>query len=225
MDSAEGIQVQNGTPSDVSQAVQDAPQEKTLKQSEVNELLFRLKAEAYEKGKRDAAQQAPAQGAGHTLGGMPQLTEEQVRHMIADEAHKKAQEHAVHGVLTNFASQMDSAKGKYSDFDETVAGLGDLRNYAHVIKMATDAGNAGDIMYELGKNPSKIANLTTLAYINPALAEKEMTKLVASIKANDEAKNTPDVEEPYTQVKPSTVSTDNGSSSIRDLRKKSWAKG
>jgi hypothetical protein len=52
-----------------------------------------------------------------------------------------------------------------------------------------------------------------------------MTKLVASIKANDEAKNTPDVEEPYTQVKPSTVSTDNGSSSIRDLRKKSWAKG
>ena len=50
MDLAEGIQVQN-TPSD-SIAVPDAQPEKVLKQSEVNELVGRIKHEAYSKGLR-----------------------------------------------------------------------------------------------------------------------------------------------------------------------------
>lgn len=227
MDQAEGIQQQSTTQTGTQPVMQDASQEKVLKQSEVNDLVGRIKHEAYTKGVKDAqasVQQSAPQGSGN-LGGMPLITEDKIRQMIADEASKQNQSAAVHHVLSNFANQMGSGKGKYSDFDETVANLGDLKNYPHVVQMATETGNAEDVMYELGKNPSKIATLTTLAYINPHLAKIEMKKLHDSIKTNQGASDNPNVAEPLSQIKPSTVGTDNGSNTVRDLRRKPWARG
>jgi len=230
MEQAVGMQDQSMAPVGTPDAQQDAPQEKVLKQSEVNELVGRIKHEAYSKGLRDAqisapAIAAPAQNAGASMGGMQQLTEEQVRQMIADEAHKQTQVAAAHQMLSNFANQMGAGKGKYSDFDETVAKLGNLQNLPHVVKMAAETGIAGDVMYELGRNPGKVASLTTLAYINPQLAEEEMKKLANSIKTNEQGSQSPDVAEPLSQVRPSTVGKDNGSNAVRDLRRKSWARG
>ncbi len=227
MDLAEGMQAQNTVPSGVAQAPQEAAQEKLLKQSEVNELVGRVRHDAYSKGLREA-QGAPQQQSApvaNSLGGMPQVTEDQVRQMIAEDAQKQAQVAAVHNVLTNFSNQMSTGKSKYSDFDETVANLGDLKNLPHVVQLASESGIAGDVMYELGKNPGKVATLTTLAYVNPQLAKFEMKKLVDSIKTNQESSKAPEAAEPLSQVKPSAVGTDNGSNAIRDLRKKSWARG
>jgi hypothetical protein len=229
MDQAEGMQHQSSiAPMATPIQAQGVPEEKVLKQSEVDELVFRLKHEAYEKGKRDAHVQNPQSAlepAGQSMGGMPQVTEDHVRQMIADEAQKQTQMAGVQQTLSNFVDQMKAGKGKYSDFDETVAKLGNFQNIPHIVKMATDTGIAGDVIYELGRNPGKVASLTTLAYINPQLAEHEMKKLVDSIKTNDQASKEPSVSEPLSQVKPSTVGTDNGSNSVRDLRRKSWAKG
>lgn len=225
MDQAVGMQHQNIVPDAANSQVQEA-NERLLSQSEVNDLVGKAKHAYYEKGKRDAleestrAQQPPPQNGGGSMGGMPQLTEEQVRQMIADEAQRQNQVAAAHGMLTNFANQMGTGKGKYSDFDETVANLGDLRNISHVVQLATETGIAGDVMYELGRNPGKVASLTTLAYINPQLAKAEMKKLADSIKTNEQAKDVPSVDEPLSQVKPSTVGTDSGSKTVRDLRKK-----
>lgn len=228
MDQAEGTQAQNIAPVGNTPVVQDGQQEKLLKQSEVNELVGRIKHEAYSKGMRDAQQSAPqsqpAPAAGQSMGGMPALTDEQVRQIIADENTKQAQMAAAHNTLNSFAQQMSAGKGKYSDFDETVAKLGELRHYPHIVQMATDQGNAADIMYELGRNPGKVASLTTLAYINPDLAKLEMKKLADSIKVNEQGSNAPTAPEPLSHLKPSTVGTDNGSYSVRDLRKKSWAR-
>lgn len=232
MDQAAGMQ-QNispeGTPNNLAQ---DAPEEKVLKQSEVNELVGRIKHEAYSKGMRDAqatavtppiANQQSSGGSG--MGGMPEITDDHVRQIIADEAQKQTQIAAAHDTLTNFATQMGTGKGKYSDFDETVGNLGDMKNLLHVVELATGTGIAGDVMYELGKNPGKVASLTTLAYINPQLAKLEMSKLANSIKTNEQASQSPEVAEPLSQVKASTVGKDNGSNAVRDLRRKSWAKG
>lgn len=223
MDQAEGMQ-QNIAPMGTPDALPDVTQEKVLKQSEVNELVGRVKHDAYTKGLRDAQQTPQGSPQGQSMGGMPQLTEEQVRQMIADEAQKQTQMTAAHNTLTNFAQQMSAGKGKYSDFDETVAKLGELKHYPHIVQMATEEGIAGDIIYELGRNPGKIASLTTLAYINPHLAKQEMKKLADSIKTNDQASQAPTAAEPLSQVKASTVGTDNGSNSVRDLRRKSWAR-
>lgn len=227
MDQAEGMQ-QNIAPNAVPNQAQGVPEEKVLKQSEVNELVGRIKHEAYEKGKREALTQStqdvrPQNGA-QSMGGMPQFTEEQIRQIIADEAQKQAQMDGVKNTISNFVNQMEAGKGKYSDFDETVAKLGNLQTIPHIVKMATDTGIAGDVIYELGRNPGKVASLTTLAYINPDLAMQEMKKLVDSIKVNEQASKEPSVNEPLSQVKPSTVGTDNGSNSVRDLRRKPWAR-
>lgn len=220
MDQAEGIQHQDIAPNGTANLGQEVT-EKLLKQSEVNELLGKAKHAYYEKGKRDALEdrQVMQQPQGSSMGGMPQLTEEQVKQMIADEAQRQTQVTAAHQMLNNFAQQMGAGKGKYSDFDETVANLGDLKNISHVVHMATETGMAADVMYELGRNPGKVASLTTLAYINPHLAKVEMKKLADSIKTNEQAKDVPSAKEPLSQIKPSTVSADSGSKTVRDLRK------
>ncbi len=223
MDQAEGMQYQSTAPVGIPDAPQDVAQEKVLKQSEVNELVGRIKHEAYTKGLRDA-QQTTQSVPQQNMGGMPQLTEEQVRQMIADEAQKQTQLAAVQHTLSNFHQQMQAGTGKYSDFNETVAKLGNLQNIPHVVKLATDTGIAGDVMYELGRNPGKVASLTTLAYINPQLAEEEMKKLASSIKTNEQASLAPNIAEPLSQVKPSTVGKDNGSNAVRDLRRRPWAR-
>jgi hypothetical protein len=224
MDQAEGNQ--NIAPIGTSDVGQDVQQEKMLRQSEVNELVGRVKHDAYTKGVRDAQQpQQQSAPQGQSMGGMPQVTEDHVRQMIAEEQHRQTQMAEAHKTLSNFAEQMGTGKGKYSDFDETVAKLGDLKTYPHIVQLATDQGMAGEIMYELGRNPGKVASLTTLAYINPDLAKIEMKKLADSIKTNEQGSQSPSVPEPLSQIKPSTVGSDNGSSSVRDLRKKSWARG
>jgi hypothetical protein len=225
MEQAEGIQ-QNIAPGSPTNS-QDVG-EPMIKQSEVNELLGKAKHAYYEKGKREALEtsQQPSQSqGGGSMGGMPQLTEEQVRQMIADEAHKQTQLAAAHNMLSSFAEQMKAGKGKYSDFDETVAQLGPLQNLTHVVQLAHDTGMGGDVMYELGRNPGKVATLTTLAYVNPHLAKVEMNKLAESIRKNEAAAQTPQADEPLDQVKPSTVGTDNGTNAVRDLRRKRWAQG
>lgn len=235
MEVAEGMQHQGITaPVGTPDALQDAAQEKVLRQSEVNDLIGKAKHAAYEKGKREALEEAarsqqnasaPTQQSGGSMGGMPQLTEEQVRQMIADEAGRQAQIAAVDKTLSSFAQQMSAGKGRYSDFDETVGMLGNLQNLPHIVDMATGTGMAADVMYELGRNPGKVGNLTTLAYLNPDLAKVEMRKLADSIKANQEASESPSAKEPLSQVRPSTAGTDNGSNAIRDLRRKPWLRG
>jgi hypothetical protein len=224
MDQAEGIQDQNIAPQPAPVLPQGVAEEKVLKQSEVNELVGRIKHEAYEKGKRDASTSNQPNGApqqvGQSMGGMPQITDDQVRQMIREEAQKEAQMREVHQTLNNFTQQMNAGKGKYSDFDETVAQLGNMENIPHIVQLATETGNAEDVMYDLGKNPSKVASLTTLAYLNPHLAKMEMKKLLDSIKSNQVAQKTPSAPEPLSQIKPSPVGTDNGSLSMRDLRRK-----
>lgn len=228
MDQAEGMQVQSNVPPGTSSTEGMMPEEKMLKQSDVNELVGRVRHDAFEKGKREALasispKEQPAQG--QSMGGIQQVTDDQIRQIMAEEAQKQAQMAEVKNTLDNFARQMGSGKGKYSDFDETVANLGDLQNIPHVVHLATDTGMAGDVMYELGRNPGKVASLTTLAYINPHLAKVEMKKLADSIKMNQEQSKDPSVNEPLSQIKPSTVGTDTGSNSVRDLRKKAYLRG
>lgn len=221
MELAEGTQVQNTVPPEVVTSVpgQEAQTEKMLRQSEVNELVGRVKHEAYSKGLREATAQQPT-----SVGGMPQVTEDQIRQMIVDEAQKQTQTAAAHSMLANFSQQMDTGKDKYSDFGETVAGLGDLRNIPHIVQLATETGMADDVLYDLGKNPKKISDLTILSSINPQLAKIEMQKLKDSIVKNQDAAKSPEVPDPLSQITPSTVGTDNGVKTVKDLRKMPWAR-
>jgi hypothetical protein len=158
------------------------------------------------------------------MGGMPAITEDHIRQLIAEESQKQTHTAAAHSMLANFATQMGGGTKKYSDFDETVAGLGDLSQIPHIVQLATESGMADDVLYELGKNPSKVATLTILSSLNPQLAKIETQKLRDSIVKNQTASQSPEVPSPLSQITPSTVGTDNGTRSVKDLRRASWAR-
>lgn len=202
--------------------------EKMLPQSEVNELVGRVKASAYEKAMRDA------QG----MGGMPQsgaqqlaqgaLSEEQVRQMMRDEASKinaqQAQMLEAQRIVGEFASKMDLGKEAYEDFDDTVSQL-DLRAIPEIVQLANSVGNTADIMYDLGKNPYKIANLKILMQTSPHLARAEINRLSKSIDTNKQAVAQVSTREPLSQMKPSTGSVDSGPMTLKDMKRQKWARG
>lgn len=217
------------------------PEEKLIEQSKVNKIVGTAKQEAYDKGKRDALSdnqtqyqppyaaseqtQAPNDYAQNVDGGNANLSPEQVRQLIADEANKQAALRTV----DSFVNKLQRGKEKYSDFDEKVVKLniGNLPPVAqaNLVHFANEMDNTADVMYELANNPVKFANVLNLAGSSPALARDAFYELSASIKQNEDAKAKvaeQKVEKPLDQIQPATTGTDNGSMSISDLRKADW---
>ena len=209
----------------------------------VTDIVRRERRDAYEKGRREAmaemqaqqtapvesqmAPQAPAAQA--SMGGMPQMSPEQIQQLIAkavqeSEAKRqqedldKRQSEAAYGVAQKFNASMANGKTKYPDFDEKVKDL-DFQTMSPLVYLATDTGMADDIMYDLAENPHKIANLMILAHSQPAMAKREMDKLAASIRNNQDAKKQVQPKEPLSQITPSNVGTDSGEMSVSDFRR------
>lgn len=196
--------------------------EKVFTQPEVNELVGRVKQEAVERYKR----QEQAQNVlPHT-----NISEADYRRMAAEEAQRlrdewvkdaerAAHEHDAQRIANEFFTKINTGKGKYQDFDSVVGDI-DFRSIPHIVQLANMVDNTSDIMYELGKNPSKIAILQQLIAVNPQLAFKEMTKLSTALKDNESASKIRSPNEPLSQLKPSTTGTDNGAMTVADYRKK-----
>lgn len=234
-----------GSPSTATDTVAQAavtpavtPQEKLLPQSKVNEIVQREKRDAYEKGRREAGS-AETPNTTHStatnMGGMSQITDERIRQLAAEAAQTQYQnllnEHKKNADMTEaqrianeFMGKMESAKTRYSDFDQVVGQL-EYREIPHIVHLANTADNTADVMYELASNPSKIATLTMLLQTSPKLAQMEMAKLSHSIKSNLEATKTKTAAEPLSQLPHSAVGTDTGSLTVRDLKKQSWLRG
>lgn len=202
-------------------------EEKLLKQSEVNSIVSAVKREAYEKAKRDATQEleqraASQQSAGNEATSNQGFDEETVRKMITEEAEKMSRMANAQKTVNEFTQKMLAAKDKHEDFEDTVAQL-NLPTIPHVIEWANSLDNTADVMYELGKTPSKLANVLMLASTSPQLAVSEMKRLSGSIKKNQEAaQNEAKAPQPLSQVKPSPSGTDSGTMTIKDLRKQDW---
>ena len=127
-------------------------------------------------------------------------------------------------IVGEFSSKMKSGAEKYEDFEESVMNL-DLSTIPEIVQLANSVGNTDEVMYDLAKNPYKIANLKTLAATSPHLARSEMNRLSQSITSNQKAKDqVSGVKEPLSKMKPSTGAVDNGEMSIRDLRNQPWLK-
>lgn len=208
-----------------------APQEKMLPQSEVNDLAGKIRAEAYEKGRQQAMQAqmqaAPAQenfAAQQVAQGS--MSEDQVKAMIQEQTlefqQKQAQRMMAEKIVGEFSTKMQGGAEKYEDFEATVKEL-DLRTIPEIVQLANSVSNTDDVMYDLGKNPYKIANLKVLAQTSPHLARAEMNRLSQSIVSNGKAKDqVAGVKEPLSQMKPSTGTVDTGEMSVSDFRNASW---
>jgi hypothetical protein len=208
----------------------------------VTKIVQRERAKAYEKGKREALmdmQQQPAQEAQATsavpaaqpslpnqpqqIGGMNQLSPDQIRQMIAQEAPKALQEHVKsvqqQALVNSFVSKMQAAETKYPGMEQKLNEL-DFSTIAPLIQHIDKMENTADIMHELIENPMKMGNLVSLFYSQPKLAEKAIKNLSSSIRMNDDAKQAEkSVNEPFSQEKPSlNAGKDDGNMSVSDFK-------
>jgi len=205
---------------------QSAPQEKMLPQSEVNDLVGRVRAEATEKGRREAL---AAQGQTQQSAPGGGLSEEQIRRMIEEQSSKVQQEQLMRmdaeRIVGEFASKMDLGKDTYEDFEDAVRKL-DIRTMPEIVQLANSVGNTADIMYDLAQNPYKIPALKALAKEYPHLARIEMQKFSKSIDSNKDAVSNVNTRKPLSQMKPSTGIVDNGpGNTLKDFKRQPWARG
>jgi len=218
-------------PNENAQApIAPAVQEEMVPKSEMNRVAKMLRETYYEKGKEDAMKSsqnaAPMQAQQMAQGSM---SEEQVRRLIEEQTTKMQQQHLMakdaERIVSEFASKMDMGKEAYEDFEDSVREL-DLRSIPEIVHLANSVGNTADVMYDLAKNPYKIANLKVLAQTSPQLAKKEMQRLSQSIDSNKAAVQQVNTRAPVSQMKPSTGIADGGTGmTLKDFKRAPWARG
>lgn len=108
--------------------------------------------------------------------------------------------------LKELSTKVDAAAPKYEDYNK-VTGQHDWSQMPEVLHYANSVDNAGDVLYDLSKNPSKLA---TIRGLPPGSAALEIKKLSDSIKQNEaaakDASNVPP--SPGSQLKPSNLASD-----------------
>lgn len=210
-------------------------EERVFRQNEVNEIVKRAKYEAVEGYKRINAEQpqyaqqkyGEAQVAPHTNNG----SEAEIRRLAAEEAQRlrdswvadaqsKYEQEAAQRIVNNYASKIATGKDKYEDF-ESVTGNLSMQRYPNVVQVLAEVvDNADDVLYELGKNRSKLVQFERDMRDFPEDTIYEMKRFAESIKQNQQYKNVKSPSQPMSQLRPSNVGADSGVLTVSDLRKK-----
>jgi hypothetical protein len=232
-----------------------APPEKMLPASQVNELIKKAKRKGEQKmqDQLDAAnqqiqqlqaqqgqqqapsqpQQAPQQAQqGQAPGVDAQQIQQQVMQLMQQQQqeseqkrHQEQIEQEVNQVAQQYFGKMAQGKDLFDDFEAMTADF-NPSEFPQLVFLANQMDNTPAIIYELRKNPGKLADLAVLVEKSPTMARSELTKLSESIKRNDEAKRgVQEAQDPLSRLKPSPTGTDNGTKSVRDYKQASFLKG
>lgn len=232
--------------------IEQAAPEKTLTQSEVNALIAREKQNAAARARQEVEreyqqraeqmqmqqqqhqQQQPqmqSQPQGMPQGGPSDVDADAIYQQVQERFNREMQERQFQqemtNVINNYHSKMDSGRQAYGDFDEITKDF-DPSAFPQLIYLVNGLENAGDIIYELSKNPSKLVTIDSLAQRSPKHAYAELMKLSQSISQNNNARQEADqysTAAPLNPLQPSRVSGSNGKLTVRDLRDQPWLKG
>ncbi len=160
-----------------------------------------------------APQQQPA-----TMGGMLQVSPEQLRALVSEETQKhhktttdeifqklrtEADNQRATQTVSNFLAKVEAGKKFYPDFDEKLAKLGNLGQYAPIIQHMSEMENPADMLYDLAENFHKVPQLMMSNAFSEKATKDELMKLSISSKANREAKQLQFPDSPLDQLKPS----------------------
>lgn len=240
---------------EVDKKTEDSPPEKMLTVSQVNELVKKAKRKGEQKMQEqlDAArqqieqlqaqqqqQQAPNQmqqaipqqpQTGQAAAIDPQMIQQQVMQLMQQKQqdderkrHEEQIEQEVNQVAHQYFGKMAQGKEMFDDFEAITADFNPAE-FPQLVFLANQMDNTAAIIYELRKNPGKLADLSVLVERSPKMATSELAKLSESIKRNDEAKRTlQEAQDPLNRLKPSPVGTDNGTKTVRDFKAASYLK-
>lgn len=221
-------------------------QQKMLSQDEVNSLVAREKQNAaararqevereYQQKAMQAQQQQQMQSQQQEQQRMSQGPSEAdadaIYQQVQERFNKEMQERQFQQEMTNVANsyhaKMDYSRKSYDDFDDITKDF-EPTAFPQLVYLVSGLENAGDIIYDLSKNPQKLVTLDTLAQRSPRQAQAELLKLSQSISQNSNARTEADqysTSAPLNPLQPSRVSGSNGKLTVRDLRDMPWLKG
>ena len=220
--------------------------EKTFTQADVNALVGREKQIAAQRARQEverehqqrAAQehqqmqmQAQQQEQQRQSNGPSEADADAIYQQVQERFNREMQDRQFQQEMTNVANsyhaKMDYGRKAYGDFDEITKDF-DPTAFPQLVYLVSGLENAGDIIYDLSKNPSKLATLDSLAQRSPRMAQAELGRLSQSISQNSNAKQEADqysTQAPLNPLQPSRVSGSNGKMSVNDLRSQPWLKG
>ncbi|WP_438967005.1 hypothetical protein [Flavobacterium sp.] len=143
---------------------------------------------------------------------------EEMRKLHEEEAKKQEQkllEDNARRLFSELHQKVEDSKSRYPDYDEVTKVL-NVQEIPEILAYANEADNAGDVLYDLAKNPSKIATLRSLP---PQLAISEIHRLSNSIKTNQKGNQEASQKPPLQQLKPTSVNHGDGPLTLRDFKK------
>lgn len=189
------------------------PEAKAIPQWEVNRLIGEARQAAHERGLAQGRaeamhSQAPVQ---HKAG----IDADEVKKVVSsaidekqrqfeEQAHKAYEKAQADKVADELRSKLNRGREKYKDWD-SVTGKIDWNEVPDILHFANTVDNSEDIIYDLSKEPHKMAQISGQ---RPHLAKVLIKELSDSIKANEAAKNTQMPAAPLGQFKSSNKGTD-----------------
>lgn len=226
------------TPEVSAPEVAHEPQEKMIPQSKVNEIVqsrLAKERETLSRKQEQEVQQTYQQPASQETPDIGQAVASEFDKRLAEmqRQQQEAQANAeAQKLIESLQTKIEAAASKYEDFEEVTKEV-PYTQFPGLLAASNSVDNAGDVLYHLGKNPSKMRELassfqpvidpyTGQQVANPmaSVAMKELRQLSESMRNNELAKEKGRPGEPLNQIRPSNVKTDSGSSSIRQLRSK-----
>lgn len=216
-----GVVAENSAQS-YSQDAQGASEqaEKMLPQSQVDEIVKRAKSQAvsqYQKlhaeqpdyaqrkyGAQSQSTQAPASFDENNYRKIAAEEAQRMRDEIFQQAQSKQQEEQAQRIVQNFYQKVNANKESYEDFDKVTGDL-NYQSFPNTVQiLAEHVENAGDLLYEFGKDRMKLAQLELLANMSPNDAIAQAQRLSQAVKerksAQDHAAQSP--KEPLSKLPP-----------------------
>jgi len=130
-------------------------------------------------------------------------------------------------VANNYLSKVADAKKNYQDFDDITKDF-DPTAFPQLTFLLSGIENGGDVLYDLSKNPGKLANIDLLAQRSPRMAQSQLQSLSKSISDNKQAQSEAQgqqIPDPLDRLSPTRVLSNNGKMSISEMRKQPWLRG
>lgn len=222
------------TQSDVTPAESQQPAaeaEKVFTQKELNAVAAKESRKAAERAEARVRQEYESRLAQQTqqpqqnIGGIPQSSTEDLQRMIRQEAFRMSQEHQAKMIENDWISSMNAEKDADPEFSNLYDAI-NIEAQPNLVLAMAGMENKAHVVKDLAKNPSKYANILALANGGSfGLAQLELNKLSASIKANETAKKQPKVDAPLSQIRASNIGGDDGNLSVTDYKNQDWLRG
>jgi hypothetical protein len=208
-------------------------QEKMIPASHVSKIAAREAKQAAERARQETlaefqkqqVQQDTAPQTPSSMGGIPQISPEQMEQHIMAAAHRMSTQMTANKMAQDFEAKINAEIQEDPDFGDLYDKM-NIAQHPELVIWMNGMDNSAKVVKDLAQNPAKFANILMLAKSGLGdLAQSELTKLSTSIKTNLAAQAQPKAKEPLDQLSPSSVGVDSGSMSVSDFQKMDWLRG